>query len=543
MEDGMIKKILLFMCILVLGSCASISRVEEVESQISALKKKYQSLASVNDHLERKNQKLQDAIKLLNEKTKENRYRLRKNKRKNMSNFDNLNIEIQKLQENISKIEFISNNSIFEVHNWLQILNEREKVTEQYLLKIKNALSMFNDSEALLPIPKMNTYHFLFPKHSNFFSEKTVDPLYIGESMVIKKVIAKTDTVYARYERFSDYKAFKLKPLQPYYVLSEDDNVYEITDNIRLYKGTIGFVRKKYVYEWNTSAGLALDIFSINDGATIKVWLQKKAVKKSLLFPMKIQKADFTAKLNKTHFNSISNQSKFHKLPVLDIDSITTHNGEKKCIYKILFPVLIKSSEWSDSKRESFSYLEDNRVNDKYEHIIPLNCKNLFYIDLITNKIKRKGLHPFNIVICEGWVINQKDLYNRQILMQKEGLEKICGILMALSDTMLNRNNLCQKLTDTLNTNNPRKIKLTSESDLQRILDKKFGIIFNNNLFPFNVDFVLQLGSKRELFTKRIRIANRRIHEYIDEKKKRLFDHGQLWVPISLFDLPKENKL
>jgi len=445
-----------------------------------------------------------------------------------------------KVNNNLSKkkYETIKSNS-----------NIKEKI-DNPIIKISPKSKNKLKENTVLKKKNLSLFDIFFSNKPILFSKKYV---YVSGTSILQKVIAINDNTYATESNLSDIIAFKLQPLRPYFVLESNDSYYKITENdIKPY--FFGYVQKNNIVEWNTREALHFREFNIwKDGMVIKAWNDRRSLENYIVkYDNESYKPDYYVHLKQGF------RTKFVPFPLLDAGEIENSSHEKSKIYKVLIPVLLenrknplypyksiyKGQELGNIKQ----YISSNILSSKDYIDNFKNLKDSNKLSIILFRLQNSNNKYFNNIndpkqtnckftIKEAWIINKKDIFEEKIFIEKKTLKIMIELLEILSDKLRSEEELFIDIINLLKKT-VVNIELSKEYDLQKLIEKRFGIFLQTNLLPFCIQDLTNDKRMRIILSKRLQIAKNNIKYFLEINKKLYSSQSHIWVPISKFELP-----
>jgi hypothetical protein len=332
------------------------------------------------------------------------------------------------------------------------------------------------------------------------------------------KILSLSDNIYAtKYKYKKSEVVFKLEILKPYFVIAIEDNYYKIIDQLSD-KGQIGYVHKNYVTEWNTNEGLRFipNITNLSDGSFVKIWKNLETIHKYIATRSEIYRPDY---IENKLLNSIIAKKNLPSYPIIKENKLEIEDDTYRKVYKVIFPVYIG---------------KNNNSFPPYQSVFALKAVSKTTIGQLKKRALENGITWNNFLIEEGWMFEKDEFYQKNILIDKENLEKIIQLLKILSDSNLNRK--------TLIANALKKIealvgkKFSKKAEIQKAIEKQLGINFDFFLLSFSLEWFYELPSEdRKEKQKLIKKIAEQLECFFNKNIIKLKKYNQGWMNISYF--------
>jgi len=170
--------------------------------------------------------------------------------------------------------------------------------------------------------------------------------------------------------------------------------------------------------------------------------------------------------------------------------------------------------------------------SDRGYSVLPLKAVNAEILNRLRAAAVKYKIEEGGFIVREGWMFEKEDLYQEQILVEKELLEKLIRIFSFLSEAGAGGEDLSKAVKEDLKAILGEDISKTAE--LQEIIEKKLGIHFNTNLLGFSIEYLYGLTPKERLtLGKRIKEAGKKIENFLEAATPELDSAGHAWMKLS----------
>jgi len=169
---------------------------------------------------------------------------------------------------------------------------------------------------------------------------------------------------------------------------------------------------------------------------------------------------------------------------------------------------------------------------DRGYSVLPLRAVNSEVLNRLRAAAIKYNIQEGGFMVREGWMFEKEDLYQVQILVEKEMLEKLIRIFNYLGEVGTSGEILTKAVLENLQAILGEKLEKNSE--IQEIIEKKLGIHFNTNLLAFDVDLLFAMTPKERLATgKRLKEAGGKIANFLEASTSEFNKNGQAWMEMS----------
>ncbi len=148
-------------------------------------------------------------------------------------------------------------------------------------------------------------------------------------------------------------------------------------------------------------------------------------------------------------------------------------------------------------------------------------------------KAAAQEYHVSNVglVITKAWVFEEPELYQEEVLIEKELLEWLVRFFGVMTDTALDATLLQESMANLLEALIGENLREGVE--LQELLEKRLGIHFTTNLLSFDLEYLATLDrAKRSLLQTRIRNATADLADFHERNNRRFNREPRVWMPV-----------
>jgi hypothetical protein len=196
-------------------------------------------------------------------------------------------------------------------------------------------------------------------------------------------------------------------------------------------------------------------------------------------------------------------------------------SGSIKRLMKTTLETEYKSGEVIYSKIESKDGLS----------VIPLKVLNEEKLNRL-REIGKVDISRGGLYIQEGWMFENQDIYQKQILIDKETLESIVRFFSIMGNVTADVEALKKSAQKNLEAMLGEKIP--NDAELQELIEKRLGINFNKNLLAFNLEWFSGLVPKERMsLQKRIQIAGDKLGSFLESNTPEFNKEPMLWMSMS----------
>jgi hypothetical protein len=163
--------------------------------------------------------------------------------------------------------------------------------------------------------------------------------------------------------------------------------------------------------------------------------------------------------------------------------------------------------------------------------VIPLKVLNEEKLNRL-REIAKVDVSRGGLYIEEGWMFENQDIYQTQILIDKKTLESLVRFFSIMGDVSADVKSLIGSTKKNLEAMIGEKIP--KDAELQDIIEKRLGINFNNNLLAFNLEWFAGLNPKQRVtLQKRIQTAGNKLSSFLESATPEFNKEPMVWMRMS----------
>ncbi|MCP3964214.1 MAG: VWA domain-containing protein [bacterium] len=199
------------------------------------------------------------------------------------------------------------------------------------------------------------------------------------------------------------------------------------------------------------------------------------------------------------------------------------------------FPTHIKRLMEGTTKRvaKTAEAIADTAIpGDRDYTVLPLKVLDSELINRLQEAAKEFNITEGGLVIREGWMFEQDDLYQEQVLVEKETIEQLITFFSLLSDSSVSCDDLRSGVRENLKAMLGEDIDHRAE--LQELIEKKLGIHFRTTLMGFSLEYLCGLSPRERLqLQKRIGEAGGKLSSFLEVATADFHKAPQAWMKLS----------
>lgn len=193
---------------------------------------------------------------------------------------------------------------------------------------------------------------------------------------------------------------------------------------------------------------------------------------------------------------------------------------------------LIEGTAVGEEKRAE-DLIKASIPGDRTYTVLPLKALDSELISRLRAAAKDFSIKEGGLIIREGWMFEHDDLYQEQVLVEKETIEHLVNFFRLLSDTSANCDDLKRSVTENLKTMLGESID--PDAEIQELIEKKLGIHFRTSLLSFSLEYLCGLVPKERLdLQKRIGEAGGKLSNFLEVATPEFNRQHQTWMKLSL---------
>lgn len=164
--------------------------------------------------------------------------------------------------------------------------------------------------------------------------------------------------------------------------------------------------------------------------------------------------------------------------------------------------------------------------------VLPLKVLDSEIISRLQEAAREFNITEGGLVIREGWMFEQDDLYQEQVLIEKETIEQLITFFSLLSDSSVSCDDLRSGVRENLKAMLGEEID--DRAELQELIEKKLGIHFRTTLMGFSLEYLCGLSPKERLqLQKRIGEAGGKLSSFLEVATADFNKKPQAWMKLS----------
>lgn len=186
-----------------------------------------------------------------------------------------------------------------------------------------------------------------------------------------------------------------------------------------------------------------------------------------------------------------------------------------------------------DALEDSRTLLETALPGDREYTVLPLKALDSETISRLEEAAGELNIKEGGLAIREGWMFELNDLYEQQVLVEKETIEQLVAFFRLLSDTSASCDDLKGSVVANLRTMLGEDIDAGAE--LQELVEKQLGVHFNTAILSFSLEHLCGFTPKERLaLQSRIGEAGGKLANFLEAATPELNKQSQTWMKLSL---------
>ncbi len=183
--------------------------------------------------------------------------------------------------------------------------------------------------------------------------------------------------------------------------------------------------------------------------------------------------------------------------------------------------------------REEAKTVADTAIpGDRGFSVLPLKVLDSELISRLQEAAKKFNITEGGLVIREGWMFEQDDLYQEQVLVEKATIEQLITFFSLLSDSSV----ACDDLRSGVRENLKAMLgeDIDERAELQELIEKKLGIHFRTTLMGFSLEYLCGLSPRERLqLQQRIGEAGGKLSSFLEVATADFNKKPQAWMKLS----------
>ena len=169
---------------------------------------------------------------------------------------------------------------------------------------------------------------------------------------------------------------------------------------------------------------------------------------------------------------------------------------------------------------------------DRGFSVLPLKTLDNELISRLQEAAREFDITEGGLVVREGWMFEQGDLYQERVLMEKGTLEQLITFFSLLADSSISCDDLRNGVRENLKAMLGEEID--DRAEVQELIEKKLGVHFRTTLMSFSLEYLCALSPRERLQLQgRIGEAGGKLSNFLEVATAEFNKTPRVWMKLS----------